>query len=46
MISSTLTQGMSTVEVWIVMLAANATERELCRLRKFFNEFAGDGESQ
>lgn len=40
MIRSELTEGMTSIEVWIVMLAGLATKRELRRLAQFFLEFS------
>ena len=40
MVSSKLTEGMSTVEIWVVMLAALASRKELLRLAAFFQEYA------
>ena len=40
MLSATLTEGMSTIEVLTVFLASLATKRELRRLALFFSEFA------
>lgn len=38
-ISAELTKGMSRIEVFIVLFAAHASEKELERLRDFFNSY-------
>ena len=40
MISAELTEGMSQLEVWIVMLAAFTTKKERQRLLRFFEEWS------
>lgn len=35
-----MTKGMSSLEVWIVMLAALASKSEVLRLTRFFNEWS------
>lgn len=39
MIPSHLTEGMSTIEILVVLCAANASPDELARLRDFFNRY-------
>ena len=38
MLSSKLTKGMTSLEIWIVMLSALANKREMRRLAKYFAE--------
>lgn len=38
-ISAELTKGMSRIEVFVVLFAAHASEKELERLRDFFNSY-------
>lgn len=40
MIPRCLTEGMSTIEVLVVLMAANASQPEVERLRDFFIEWA------
>lgn len=39
-VSAELTSGMSSIEVWIVMLSSAASKSELRRLADFFAEYS------